>query len=462
MRRKIGILLSLMLAFICAYALADVAINETNFPDKNFRGVVAGFDTDGNGTLSDEELMSITRIECAEMSISSLKGIEHFTALRYLYCYDNQLTTLDVSKNTALNDLRCIGNQLTTLDVSKNTALTGLYCWNNQLTTLDVSKNTALYSLYCNDNQLTTLDVSKNTALIGLGCSNNQLTTLDVSKNTKLESLWCSTNQLKALDISKNTNLRYLGCNDNHLSTLDVNNKAIVWLECQKNNLKKLDISHVPALVGLVKETKPSKTSGVLSWQMDDDSDGMPDLYLTVDKDVDVITEKSKIDLSNAKVTAIKNQVYTGKAIKPTVTVKYDNTKLTKGTDYTVSYKNNKKIGTATVTITGKGNYTGKKTVKFDIVPKPVKLSSLTAGKKELTVKWIKGSNITGYEIEYSLKKDFKDKKTVTIKKAATTKTVLKKLQAAKTYYVRIRTYKTVNGKKYYSDWSAVKNKKTK
>ena len=96
------------------------------------------------------------------------------------------------------------------------------------------------------------------------------------------------------------------------------------------------------------------------------------------------------------------------------------------------------------------------------IIPKGVKLSSLTAGKKELTVKWAKGSGITGYEIQYSLKKDFKDAKTETVKKAAATKTVLKELTSKKTYYVRIRTYKTANGKKYYSAWSAVKSKKTK
>ncbi len=168
------------------------------------------------------------------------------------------------------------------------------------------------------------------------------------------------------------------------------------------------------------------------------------------------------VDISKAKVTAIKAQVYTGKAIKPSVIVKYNGKKLVKGTDYTVAYKNNKKIGSATVTITGKDDYTGKKTVKFDIIPKGVKISVLMPGKKELTVIWAKGSGITGYEIEYSLKKIFKNAKTVTIKKAATTKTVLKKLQAKKTYYVRIRTYKTVNGKKYYSVWSAAKSKKVK
>jgi hypothetical protein len=100
--------------------------------------------------------------------------VSYNTALGRLFCYDNQLTALDLSKNTALQELGCSGNQLATLDVSYNTALINLYCYDNQLATLDLSKNTALINLYCYDNQLTTLDVSKNTALKELGCYGNQ------------------------------------------------------------------------------------------------------------------------------------------------------------------------------------------------------------------------------------------------------------------------------------------------
>ena len=88
---------------------------------------------------------------------------------------NNQLTTLDVSKNTKLTDLWCFANQLTALDVSQNTALTRLFCDQNQLTALDVSKNTALKLLSCSSNQLTALDVSKNTALTDLSCYQNQI-----------------------------------------------------------------------------------------------------------------------------------------------------------------------------------------------------------------------------------------------------------------------------------------------
>ena len=172
---------------------AGVAIDNNNFPDANFRTIVEGFDTNNDSSLSDTEIAAVKKINCFRKRITHLKGIEYFTSLNNLWCAENKLTALDVSKNTALTDLYCSSNQLTTLDVSKNTALTDLDCGRNQLTTLDVSKNTALTYLSCGYNQLTTLDVSKNTALTKLSCDNNQLTSLDVS-NTDMDDLNCYDN----------------------------------------------------------------------------------------------------------------------------------------------------------------------------------------------------------------------------------------------------------------------------
>ena len=193
---------------------AGVAIDNNNFPDANFRTIVEGFDTNNDSSLSDTEIAAVKKINCFRKRITNLKGIEYFTSLNNLWCAENKLTALDVSKNTALTDLYCSSNQLTTLDVSKNTALTDLDCGRNQLTTLDVSKNTALTYLSCGYNQLTTLDVSKNTALTYLSCRNNQLTSLDVSKNTALTKLSCDNNQLTSLDVS-NTDMDDLNCYDN-------------------------------------------------------------------------------------------------------------------------------------------------------------------------------------------------------------------------------------------------------
>jgi hypothetical protein len=160
------------------------------------------------------------------------------TALTILWCFSNQLTSLDVSSNTVLTKLYCDNNQLTSLDVSANTALTTLYCHRNQLTSLDVSANTALTELSCYDNQLTSLDVSNYTALTFISCYSNQLTNLDVSSNTALTHLYCYENQLTNLDLSTNTALIYLFCDANQLTSLNVsngNNINFIGLRAQDN-----------------------------------------------------------------------------------------------------------------------------------------------------------------------------------------------------------------------------------
>ena len=226
-----------------------IAINATNFPDANFREWLLEQSYGVDGYLSTPEIAAVTKIDVSYESISSLKGIEYFTALKELECYNNQLTSLDVSNNTALTTLGCDGNKLTELDVSNNTALTYLYCNDNQLTSLDVSKNTALDALRCSNNQLTSLDVSNNTALYDLDCYNNQLTSLDVSGCTELTTLECYINQLTFLSVSGCTALTWLKCYQNQLTTLDVSGcTALTWLRCYNNQLTTLVVSNNTAL----------------------------------------------------------------------------------------------------------------------------------------------------------------------------------------------------------------------
>ena len=167
-----------------------------------------------------------------------------------------------------------------------------------------------------------------------------------------------------------------------------------------------------------------------------------------------------KIKLSTTEYT------YNGKAKKPTVTVyDYKGNKIS-SSNYEVTYKDNKKVGKATVTVKFKGGkYSGSLKTTFTINPKKTTVSKLTAAKKSLKVKITKqSSQVTGYEIQYSTSKKFTKSTTKTKKVTSykTTSVTLKSLKAKKTYYVRVRTYKTVNGKKYYSDWSSYKSKKTK
>ena len=151
MKKLSAVMLCVMMCFIASSSAwaKTVAINKTNFPDAVFREYVSNnFDTNNDGKLTDAEAKAVTNIYLTGSKLTNLRGIEYFTALTELYCYGNNLTSLDVSKNTALTELYCYDNMLTSLNVSKNTALTELYCYGNNLTSLDVIKNTALTRLY--------------------------------------------------------------------------------------------------------------------------------------------------------------------------------------------------------------------------------------------------------------------------------------------------------------------------
>ncbi len=149
---------------------------------------------------------------------------------------------------------------------------------------------------------------------------------------------------------------------------------------------------------------------------------------------------------------------YTGKAIKPVVTVKDGEQKLQEGIDYTVSYKNNKKVGTASIIVKGKNLYTGSKTLKFKILPKKVPthldyFSAFNASKRKIYCYWDTEKYATGYQIQYGIQNS-DNMKTITIKKKSVDEYQIKNLKKGKVYTVRIRAYSIISGKKYYSDWS--------
>ena len=167
-------------------------------------------------------------------------------------------------------------------------------------------------------------------------------------------------------------------------------------------------------------------------------------------------------DITKATVSGISTKAFTGKAITQNVTVKVGNTVLKNGTDYTVSYSNNKKVGKATVKITGKGKYGGVITKTFKINPAKQEIQKLTAKSKAFFVDWAQKGSATGYEIQYATNSKFTGAKKVTITNNKTDKTTVSKLSANKKYYVRVRSYTTVKGTKYYGAWSATKTVTTK
>ena len=143
MKKLLSIALALML-LLGATALAEVALDETNFPDETFRAAVAAFDTDGDGTLSDEEIAAATELSCPDQEIASLKGVEFLTALTFLNCAGNQLTELDVSANTELTLIEMSHNPIATIDLTNNVNLVEMYCCYTDLTEIDVSSAPAL------------------------------------------------------------------------------------------------------------------------------------------------------------------------------------------------------------------------------------------------------------------------------------------------------------------------------
>ena len=173
-------------------------------------------------------------------------------------------------------------------------------------------------------------------------------------------------------------------------------------------------------------------------------------------------TYSIKNNFKKATVSGISTKAFTGKNITQSITVKYNGKTLKNGTDYTVSYSNNKKVGKATVKITGKGKYCGVITKTFKINPAKQEIQKLTAKSKAFFVDWAQKGSATGYEIQYATNSKFTRAKKVTITNNKTDKTTISKLSGKKKYYVRVRSYTTVKGTKYYGAWSASKSVTTK
>lgn len=172
--------------------------------------------------------------------------------------------------------------------------------------------------------------------------------------------------------------------------------------------------------------------------------------------------EEVPVNITEAIATLSHDRyIYNGKKKTPLVTVTAaDGTQLVKGTDYTVSLQSGRtKVGTYKVTISGIGNYCDSQVLTFDVNPKATSIRELIAGTKSLKIKYAKVTTQTsGYQVRYSTDSDFGTYKTKTIATTKYSSTTLSKLQGKTKYYVKIRTYKTVDGKKYYSAWSSTKS----
>ena len=175
--------------------------------------------------------------------------------------------------------------------------------------------------------------------------------------------------------------------------------------------------------------------------------------------------DSEKYGLGPVLITGFKSKVYNSRAQKQSFKVKFGSKLLENGEDYTVSYQNNTKVGKATAIFKGQGIYYGTIKKTFKINPKGTTVSKLSSPKsKQIKVVWEKQTTqTTGYQIQYATNSKFtSNKKTVTVSSNKTTSKTIKNLRSRKKYYVRVRTYKTVNGKNYYSSWSKAKSVKSR
>lgn len=233
-----------------------------------------------------------------------------------------------------------------------------------------------------------------------------------------------------------------------------------------KNNFKGTGTTTATGTTSGTGSTSTSSTTNTTSTNGTTSSDNA---IVSTDKAAGTITAQYTIqakDVSKASdisVPKISNKTYNGKAQKPAVTV-VDDTRgavLTEGTDYTRTDASNTTPGTATVTLTFSGNYTGTKTLSYKIVPKKTSISRVSAGKKKATVSYKKVSGISGYQVKAGTNREVtKGTKTNNTTK---TKYTMNSLKSKKRYYFKVRTYYTTSaGKKAYSSWSGVKSVKVK
>jgi hypothetical protein len=222
----------------------------TAIPDANFEQelVTQGIDTDGlvNGQIANVDAAAVTNLNVNSKNINDLIGISAFTSLTVLACYDNNISSLDVTSNTALTILYCGLNQMTSLDVTGITTLEELYANENNLTSINTSTNPNLKDYYCYTNQLTSINILSNPLLRELYCWGNQISgIMDLSIYNNLESTNFGNNLFSGVVVGSNPVLYSLSCENNQIVGVNVSTLPILnELICSGNSLTCLNVKN--------------------------------------------------------------------------------------------------------------------------------------------------------------------------------------------------------------------------
>ncbi len=244
----------------------DTYCRYTAIPDANFEAALEALgydDISGDGQVPTALIETITSLDVVYKSISDLTGIEDFTALTYLDCSFNSLTSIDLSNNIALDELNIESNNLSTIDIGNLTSLTILRAGYNDIQVIDLSNNTSLNYLTIRDNtNLNSLDISQNTLLTHIEASNCMLTSLDISNQSSLQTIILYNNELTTIDFSNNLNIQYIYISGNDFGdSLDFSDLP---------NLEELEISNC-GLTGL--NLKNGNSSNILSFEATNNPD---------------------------------------------------------------------------------------------------------------------------------------------------------------------------------------------
>lgn len=225
-----------------------------NFPDPNFKarllqaapGLQLAYgangsmriDANNDGEIQVSEALAVTALYIFSGSITSIAGIENFSNLQEFNCYQNPITSMDLSPLTQLTRINIGYTQITSLNVTGLSHVEWLNCVYGQLTSLDLTGMTTMYQLQCYNNQLTSMSISNASNLLSINCRNNLLTNLDVSNVNPLYNLDCSSNNLTQLslknnfaeinlDFSNNPNLQYVCADEVQLE--EIQNKILQY-----------------------------------------------------------------------------------------------------------------------------------------------------------------------------------------------------------------------------------------
>lgn len=321
---------------------AGITLTDKEYPDAAFRGKVMELvDTNQNGLISKTEERSCSELQISGADIIDLTGLDRLSSLRILNCADNHLKTLDISRNPALEILDCSKNELKELNTQSNLSLKELTCTDNKITGLDTSQNTLLEILECGNNRIAVIEAENNKELDTLRSGNQNIT---VVKTVTGDSAYID---LKAyderFDYAKATGI-----------TMYLDNTAIKDADVKISG----DGIVVPNYVEQI------------SYQYS--IPNFREMYVTV-KIVEKLEEEPEEEparnISTLTISAFTDKIYTGDETTQVITIYDGNYRLRVYKDYTVAYKNNIEVGTASVTIKGIGKYIGTYMGNYEIKP---------------------------------------------------------------------------------------------